>query len=467
MDRAFLDLECFPKGEACVGYHGIFPSLIRLPFVFVFGNRVFQWEVFFITAGLLLFAYSALWLTGILESILGIRVSNRFIELIIGAAPTLSTPFVFLSSRPLLYEEALVWATSMSLLALALAIKYWTQPRLIILIWLTVVSTGGILARPSGGGLLGSLLLLVVVGRHICQNVNKSKISLVLVSIATVPFVAFGFINQAKFEQPFSIPFRTHEGIASSPIRMLRLERIGSPNRLANVPTVVYQYLRPDTVQIEKSFPYFIFRFPATNTEAIRSAVDEKRGVKTLWPLRPDDIETEMTASLAPTYGVYFLASLFSALSWLWSRRTRSYRPMSSSTKLLLACAVCAAASCLPAITAYGVTNRYLIDFLPLLVLVGTASLLRLWASAEDYRTSRTMFYCGLGVVFTLSFFVNLGLTFHFQRTWAGELLPEFRDLRPALLKKRDELLVVLTLVAMVIGRSHQHVSSDPKTSNA
>jgi len=465
VDRAFLDLECFPRELSCVGYQGVFPSLIRLPFVFVFGNNVFQWEVFFISAGILLVLVSTLWLTGVLESVLDIRISSNFVDLIIGAAPALSTPFVFLSSRPLLYEEALIWATGMSLLALVLAIKYWTQPRLVFLLWLSAVAVGGILSRPSGGGLLGSLLLVIVVGRHTYQSYRNSRTSLALIPIAILPFMAFASINQAKFGQPFAIPFNIHEGVASSSIRSSRLERVGTPNRLDNIPTLIFQYLRPDTIEVEKSFPYFGFRFPAINTEAIRSIVHENPGVKALWPIRSDDIETEMTASLPPTYGVYLLASISGALLWLSFRRTHSCGPKSLNAHMLLTFGICAAATTLPTITAYGVTHRYLIDFLPLVLLVGTISLLRLWFWAENYRTARIMFYSGLGVVFTLSFFINLGLTFHFQRTWAGELLPEYRDLRTALLKKRDEFLVVLILGAIVSRCSHEDESLNSKRS--
>ncbi|MGH2717675.1 MAG: hypothetical protein ACRDJU_03710, partial [Actinomycetota bacterium] len=130
--RRILQDECFIVHHRCYGYYGLAPSILRLP-VALLGPKVAYTnatEGFYFDLGWIAIALAAWWCARQLIELwspgLGVRAQR-----IVGALCAVvagASPLMFLGSRPMVYEEAILWGVAFGSLALALAISLYRRP---------------------------------------------------------------------------------------------------------------------------------------------------------------------------------------------------------------------------------------------------------------------------------------------------------------------------------------------------
>jgi hypothetical protein len=199
-------------------------------------------------------------------------------------------------------------------------------------------------------------------------------------------FVAFVSINHAKFATWLdATPLHMYLPIMREPQRLARCE--GKQMSLANVRTGLKAYLSPDSIQIAMNFPWV---YPARSADVMPEA-------------RYDIIEpfTSITATMP--------ALLALALLGLFAARRRCASGATATIAILGALAggasVCAADA---------LTERYLHDFFPLLVLSGALGL-----HVLRELPSRPIRHCLLAVgvlLVLLGIYANLSVAIVYQR---------------------------------------------------
>jgi len=97
--------ECFKYNHQCMGYFGIFPSLVRAPQYFLFGiNLQHSTSFYFLLADALFLLFAIRLYSKLCELIRVPNVSQFYFGLVL----TLS-PLLFLQARGYMYEEAILW----------------------------------------------------------------------------------------------------------------------------------------------------------------------------------------------------------------------------------------------------------------------------------------------------------------------------------------------------------------------
>jgi hypothetical protein len=416
--RSALTFECFIVRGHCYGYFGIAPTLFRLPLAALFGpgikdNRT---ELAFFLLGFFVLAGGTWWIARQLVALWAPAAGSgplTWMGLLTGLAGLGATPLIFLVSRPLVYEEAILWGVAFGTVALGAAISLWRRPRASIVAVLLAADVLGMLSRPTSGAsglpatlLLGAWLLLEARRRRRGRGSGLTArrplaLGLCLIAGTGLAAVSASGVNYAKFHA-FSPPYPDQLLLEGKASHIAPFSHFAGLN-LAVLPTRIVAELRPDAIRLPSHRPFVAFG-------EFRPLI--------VWPAKPIDIVWEPMSSVTDTLPFDLLAALIGAgvvvgAGW---RRWRSQRPDPA-----LAITAIVAASALAALVVDmafpGQTFRYLVDWLPALVIgltiglarvIGRPSVPRRRAAAVAVVTALLL---GAQLFVQLSFAVQSGLT--------------------------------------------------------
>ncbi len=392
--REDIQSECFfGRGVRCYGYFGVTPSLLRLPVLGILGGLGSALTPLYLGVAVLLAYWGALRLLerSLVEYIgpeapRAMRLGYAAVgALALGPGGTL----LFLT-RPAVYEEAAAWGVAFFLLTLDRVWAWYRSRDSRTLIFALVFAIASANARPTavtGCGVLGVLVAVLwrFSGPHASKEegtggdpnppVGPNRASRRVLALAVCLSLAPGLTAAGVFWLKFKTPMpdlRLNEQVPEFPHWSAILRANGDrTGGLMFTPTELVAYLRPDSVSMQRAWPWFDFRFPRE---------------RLLWvpPLPPGGAYVEPVASLTSTMPLPWTLNLI-VVAWLgitaWKLATPPGRrlwlsrvPTLTLEQWIFAAGSMASAAALTVltVTTVGITNRYLGDFFAISV-VGVA----------------------------------------------------------------------------------------------
>ncbi|HEY3725043.1 MAG TPA: hypothetical protein VGN59_16955 [Acidimicrobiia bacterium] len=440
-----LFIEGFRIGDKTYTYFGAWPSLLRLPVLAVTGGPYGHMTALSMT---LAFAVA---LVGV--SMLHWRLRQMFrpgravsrAECVLAGAVVLvagcGTSLLFLGSRAWVYHEAILWGAAWALVAYERVIAFMVRPSRGRLVAASLFAALGFLSRASVG--MGPLVALgIVLGGRLLRALHtawtrrrtttaaarspapavavgpdrarfgridwlggaddgRSWVLPLLIAVL-LPAAVYAYVNVSRFGTLFSVPW-TRQVLALVNQRHQRIlaDNGGTYFGLKFAPTTLLQYLRPDALAPSPLFPWITF--PHFRTPVIGSAKFD-----TL------DVSTSVVASmpaLCALGAVGIVGAVFPRVSRTPEARWLRVPLLGAVGGIGLTVAI-----------SY-VAQRYLGDWVPLLVLaalIGIQVLLRRGEEARHRRSTRVWFVV-VAVLAVFGIWVNGGLAVLYARLYAPQ----------------------------------------------
>jgi hypothetical protein len=383
VDPAVASIEGFVHDGQTHFYYGLVPALARVPISAITHGLDGRLVLVSMAGGLAVACLAAARLLQRARAALAVELPDRWWVWITGvfaASVGLSTPLLWLSSRALVYHEAELWGAALAILGFERVVAWWSSRRPLDLVWASGAAALALGTRGSSGSgpalALGGLAVILAWRR-------TWRDAATVVLAAAVPVLLYAIVNTARFGTPFSVPFDAQVLNAFSATRRAALADNGDTLfGLKFVPTGALQYLRPDTVAPRALFPWVSWGGRA----------------HVVGDVTFDTVDR--SASLPVTAPAFVVASLIGVVI-LVRRRLPACWPV-----VLAAAAVAVG----PTLAIAFIAQRYLADFVPVLV-VGAClgvPVLAAWAGASVRRTRWTL---GAGaVLLVVGLTVNVGL---------------------------------------------------------
>ena len=298
----------------------------------------------------------------------------------------------FLASRPLVYHEMEMWGIAGGLASANCLLRYVQAPSLRRAGACSFAATITLLSRPSVGfGVLASfgfVWIFAIVRRH-----DSVRLLLGFAGAALIPLVLYGAMNIARFGSPFALPLQKQVFTSYDAQRQAALAANGGSLFGAKfVPTTLLQYARPDALRFGHGFPFV--NFPHERAHVVGHVVFD-----TL------DRSSSLPASM-PGFCALALIGAFALL-----RARPNVRRARGVLWPIVAGGVLGTGFVL---TIAFVTNRYLADFMPPLVVL---SIVGLRCLVEPNGCRRRQFVrAGAVALLLLGAWISLGLGIVYQR---------------------------------------------------
>ncbi len=451
---ADLYIEGFRFGDKTYTYFGAWPSILRLPVLAVSGGPYGH------LTGISMVLAFAVALTGVgtlqwrlREMFRPRRPVGRGEAILAGAvvvAAGLGTSLLFLASRAWVYHEAILWGAAWAIVAYERVIAFMMRPSRARLIGAAVFGGLAFLSRASVG--MGPLLALglILLGRLVraahqrwsarpkaegsaepdepkrgffgrldwLGGADDGRSWILPVFFAgLVPGLIYAYVNWSRFGTPFSVPW-THQVLALiNPHHREILDANGGTYfGLKFAPTTLVHYLRPDALSFDALFPWVTF--PRFTTPVLGSAKFD-----TLDP------STSIVASMP----ALVVLAIFGIIAVVLPRFGRTREAAWLRVPLLGALG----GVVLTVAISY-VANRYLGDWVPLLILAALIGLQVLLRRAEEprHRRASRAWITVVAVLAVFGIWVNGGLGLIYARLY----MPQHDTDRLAMLEVQHAL---------------------------
>ena len=349
--NAYL-FERFAVGGKYYTYFGPWPALLRLPFVAVTDSLdgklsavsvVLACSVLLVGVAGLSWEARRAWRGDAMPTVREQLLAGGLV-LLAGVGTTL----VFLAGWTAVYHEAILWGVAWAVVSFWLLIRHLRAGRPLDLVLASVAAASSLLSRGSVG--LGPIVAigLVAAARGVDFVRRRGGLSAVVGPglAALVPFALYGMVNAIKFGSAFGLPPYEKQDIILrdfAPRLAAMKANGGSLFGLQYAPTILLHYFRPDGIRFTGLFPFV--NFPPT-AHVVGDAVFESRNP---------------TASLTATSPILVLLAVGGVVALIRVRRSRVF----------LAPVVGALVGAVGAFSLAFVDERYLGDFIPLLVVAG------------------------------------------------------------------------------------------------
>ena len=385
-------------------YFGPFPALLRLPialFTSRFDGRLTQLSMLgaFITA----LAFTTT-LTLRIRTLRrpdtaftrAERIATGAFVFLIGAGSVL----LFLASHAVVYHEAEIWGAALAIGALDGLVAFLVRPSPGRLVAISVLCASALLARVSVG--LGPVIGLVLIGaftssRRLLVHVGIPAVltgrrwRAAIACAALAPVLIATGVNLAKFDSVANVPFDHQVFTRINPTRRAALRANGgSAFGMQFVPTTAWHYARPDALRFNTLFPWLGF----PGQPAVVGNVHFDRG--------------QPSSSLTATMPALATLALIGAVALARRRRDEGDRTRALRLPLAGACL-----ATLATLAILQVAQRYVSDFLPVLVLAAAAGLVEVGEWLRATRRGRLVRTGAVGLIVVLglgSVWANFGL---------------------------------------------------------
>jgi hypothetical protein len=419
-----LAFEAFLVHGKTYMYFGPWPAVLRLPIVAVtdrLDGELTQLSMIGAYAVLLVATSRLLWrvrrlMRGDSPATRMELFATAIFVLVVGAGSVV----MFLASRPVVYHEVELWGAALSLAAYDATLGFILLSHRRALAWAALLSGLALLTRGSVG--IGPVIALglVLLGRLLAtaarrlrrpafarpirwlglgdESSNRGYV-LPLAAAIAIPVVLYMYVNYAKFGHPWNLPITRQFATFTDPIRQSVYEHNGGKLFSTKfVPTNLVAILRPDALGIDRLFPWVTFPSRATLVGGIQFATRDP------------------SSSIPASMPFLFILSVLGV--WIVFRTRRNTSGEASLRVPVLG----AAAGGIGAITIPFINQRYISDFLPLLVLLGIAGLHALLRRTDAGTVKKAVTRTG-AVVFVLlaagSLWVNFALALLYQREYS------------------------------------------------
>ena len=361
--RDIASIEGFDMGGHTYLYYGPFLALTRLPFA-LFGNVFFDR----MSRVSLVVAYGLL-CTGAFHLVRSRTASTwRTVAAVLAVAVS---PALSLAGWISVYNETELWAAALATWAFVGVVRLIDEPSCSRHAWWCGLSiAAATLTRVPIGIGVGLACVVVVVcfgrGRSGTSRREHLRPSRIVLSVAAAGLFGHVAVNYGRFGSLFSFPADKQILTIIDPRRAAWFAgNHGSFFGLRFLPTTVVHYLRPDSLAVERLWPFVRFGSPAVD-----------RGSYPMESITP-------SSSLTASATLLFIAAVVGAVVIV---RRREWRWALLSGGALVAT--------VPTFTIGFIANRYLVDMLPALIVPATLAFAHvatpaLWSWARWSTVSR------------------------------------------------------------------------------
>jgi hypothetical protein len=454
-------IEGFRHGAKTYTYFGPWPALLRLPLLAITGSPSGHLTPLSMTIAF------AVAMVGVAMTQWRLREMFRpgrplgRGELALSGAVVFATgcgtTLLFLASRAWVYHEALMWGVALSIVAYERTIAFMMRPTRGRLVAAAIFAGLAFLSRASVGTGPMIALGLVLVGRllravHDRWSARRARASdadseaevpdatparrgvmryldwlggaddrrtwIIPIFIAlAIPSIIFVYVNYAKFGTLFSIPWRHQELTLINPRHRRILDQNGGTYfGLKFAPSTLFQYFRPDALSFDPHFPWVMFpRF----TPHIFGGVE----FDTLDP----------STSLVTSMPAFTLLGIVGLIAAVFPRFGRTREAAWLRVPLIGAIGGVG-----PTIAISFIAERYLGDFVPLIVLAALIGIQVLMRRNEgrERRGAARVWIVVVSVLALFGVWVNGGLAVVYARLY----VPQHDTDRLALLQLQRDL---------------------------
>jgi len=383
--KGSLGIEAFVIDGRDYTYFGPFPALLRMPvmaFTDALDGRL--------TAPSMLLAWAV---TALFVSLLAWRVrlmvrgpvplgrAEAASFAVVLATILSGSTLLHLAAMPWVYHEDLAWSVALTTGALFALLGVLERPTTRRVVAAGALITAAILARSVTGWacVIGAMLAAAwfASGRGGDENRRWWRATL---AAGLIPLAIGCAVTWAKFGVPFGLPM--HNQVFTKINEHRREFLAANGGRYFNpefVPSTALAYLRPDGLRFTSVFPFITL--PAAPARAVGGVILD---------------QVYRTSSVPASMPLLFLLSAWGSIT--------AFRPRPVGRARLTRIPLLAAAACLSGVLVWGyIANRFLADFLPLLILGSVIGLADLWRRLEG--RSRRVRGGALAVVTALGVF--------------------------------------------------------------
>ncbi len=298
------------------------------------------------------------------------------------------SPVLALAGQATVYHETELWAFVLVLATFVKAIDVLIEPTRRAALLAGALAVATLLTRVSVG--LGAAVAVGIVALVVWRR--DRRVSLTMIGLAAAGVVVHVALNVAKFGTLYDLPADRQVLSLLDPNRAAWFAgNNGSFFGLRFVPTTVVHYLRPDAIAFERLVPFARFGPRAHEFGS--------------YPLESNTPSSSLTASATLLVVIAVIGAVLTVRRRVWV-----------VTPFVAAGLVAAA----PTIAIGFVANRYLVDLLPGLVVLGAV------AVAAFHTTRRTLAVVAVGALTAWGAWVNTSLA-----TWLGDIeRPGFTSMR-------------------------------------
>lgn len=401
--RSAIGVEAFTFQGNAYGYFGIGPALLRIPLVLMFPNMDGLWSrlMMLIAATIsLICAYR------IMRMIRGSSaVSNRaqqVLDSLFVLSAGIGSTTVFLVGRSFTYHEALVWCGAFALLFTCTMLRYLVNGSRGSLALAGLFAFMSFHCRPTAGA--GALLAMTVLAAVlIWRAINKSDTgqslfafapvrttvgdALIATIVVAITLSTYFGVNYAKFRTFEATPLRYYDFYAEFPKRLNATE--GQQIHLKNIPTGLATYFGVHGVRLKDKFPWFYLEEEATFIGS------------------PANDLIESFSTVPVSMPALTLLALIGASALMLGPNDMLRRARLPAAALLLGGGIMLATVC--------ITERYLHDFYPALIVCGAAGIARL-----DSGKHSPMMTTAVAMLTAVSIVLNCSFSLTHQRENLG-----------------------------------------------
>jgi hypothetical protein len=392
-----IGLEAFISGRRTYTYFGLFPSLLRIPILLVTHSLDGRLTALSIGASWLvtaLFASLLLWrIRVVVRGDAPLGWSETVSYGILLASLLVGSVLVYLASQPNIYSEDLAWSVALccgSLFALLGVVERPSWGRVVtagVLVLLTNLNR----ATTGYACVLGTVLIAAwfALGR---AGQERRRWALPVLLAGLVPMAAGCAVDLAKFGLPFGVP-------ASKQLiyKAFEFNRIngGRYFSVRFLPSTLQAYLTPGNLRLSTVFPYLTL--PDDPTHNIAHTM--------LFARSP-------TASVPASMPLLFGAGIWGVVTTFGRHRPTVFR----SLRILLIVAATSAG----AVMIFGwILERFVADFMPLLVLASLLGMVDIWQRLDGRRrAARILALVLVGIAALFGFAASLGIAVTPQLGW-------------------------------------------------
>lgn len=453
-----LSIEAFVVDGHSYLYFGPVPSVLRVPVLAVTDELDGELAQFSMVAAFALALGALVHLSWRIRWLARGAVAVHRREALITALVTFGlgagTVLAYLASQPVVYHEAILWGVAWALASYASLLEVMVRPSVRAVAWAGAFAALALLSRASVGiGPIVAIALVLVVqvasawrrrratGRDSDEEDGEApgdrlqlafrqfvpaapagdlRASLLALGLAVlVPVGLYAAVNLARFDTPFRLPIEQQVFSEVDPDRIAALEdNDGSIFGLRYLPTTLWQYARPDAIELDGLAPWV--NFPREQATVVGDVVFDTRDEASSVPA---------TMPLLVVLGVVGLVAVI--------RPPPGSGARGSTLAVLRIPVLGAAAGCAGMLAIAFVAHRYLGDVFPLLALLALAGLHRCgrWFGGP-LRPGSVAVGSGLLLLGIWGLVANLGLALEYQRLIA----PVDPGLRTGLVQRQYEL---------------------------
>jgi len=351
--------ECFFREGRCYGYFGVVPSVLRFGAFLATGSTDSNPSPLIVAAAVSVALWAAIALAlGVADSLpRDERLDQRSRIHVIVMTGVLLGPgglLTFLSQAKIYYEAIVLMIAAM--LVCFVAVQRWVNWRKQRHLIIALIS--GVLAANSRPAALLPMALLgigvaVIALRE--QRPDRSRTIMLGAALAVLPAASAMGTMWLKL-RTFTPSFELYRGYSEPGIQDLLRANDGRLQGLRFLPTNLANFLRPDSLGWSSEWPLFRHLLPL------------EKGPIVVAPMNRAGMYVEYAASLTNTMPVPLLFTIGVTILVLMGAIRLTQAQLRTFGLLMVAAGSC----CLAVLTSFGVTTRYLGDFVPLVV-VGTA----------------------------------------------------------------------------------------------